>query len=278
MNDRSKRQSFLGEASDAIFANTPIAIIGLCGGGSHIAQQLAHVGFLKFHLFDHDRVERPNLNRMVGSTPKDVDRARVKIEVIRDQILRIQPDADVKLFPYRWQERHHAVRSCSIVFGGVDSFAQRDELEAYSRRFLMAYIDVGMDVHEITTHQFSISGQVIASLPEQPCMRCMGFITESRIAREAQRYGAAGDRPQVVWPNGVLASTAVGMAIALLTPWRKPQEFIPFIEYDGNRHELRPSNVLMALRGRSCPHYTSADIGDPFWQPEKPDNAPLARA
>jgi hypothetical protein len=126
-----------------------------------------------------------------------------------------------------------------------------------------------MDVHKLVKRQFSISGQIITSLPGEPCMRCMGFITEERIAQETAYYGDAGDRPQVIWPNGVLASTAVGVAISLLTPWRNPQEFVPFIEYDGNRHTLRPSNVLAAIDGRSCPHYPSSEIGDPFWPPPR---------
>ncbi len=45
MNKRTIRQSFLGDKSDEIFFKTPIAILGLCGGGSHIAQQLSHIGF-----------------------------------------------------------------------------------------------------------------------------------------------------------------------------------------------------------------------------------------
>jgi hypothetical protein len=97
-------------------------------------------------------------------------------------------------------------------------------------------------------------------------MRCMGFITEERIAREAERYGAAGNRPQVVWPNGVLASTAVGIAMSLLTPWNRLPP-VPFIEYDGNRNELKPSSVLAVVRGRACPHYPPHEVGDPFWLP-----------
>ena len=203
----------------------------------------------------------------MGSGPKDAKDGRLKIDVIRDHILHIQPSADIEVFPSRWQDHHLALRGCTVVFGCVDSFSERDQLEANCRRFLTAYIDIGMDVHEIASGQHSISGQVITSLPAQPCMRCMGVLTDERIAREAQRYGEAGDRPQVIWPNGILASTAVGTCISLLTPWHKPQETIPFIEYDGNRNEMRPSNCLNAIRGLQCFHYPQNSIGDPFWTP-----------
>jgi hypothetical protein len=242
-----------------------VAIIGLCGGGSHIGQQLAHVGFRNFRLFDPDYVEESNLNRMVGSRPADAIEQRMKTNVIRDLILEIEPGANVELFPEPWQAQHLALRDCTIVFGCLDSFSSRDELEAYCRRFLLPYIDIGMDVYQLGERDFSISGQVIASLPGTPCMRCMGFITDERIAREAERYGAAGSRPQVIWPNGVLASTAVGIALSLLTPWRNPFKLVPFLEYDGNRHGLRPSNVLSALAEHECRHYVPSEVGDPFW-------------
>ena len=264
MNVRSKRQAFLGDQSEDVHAQSIIGILGLCGGGSHIAQQLAHVGFRRFRLFDPDFVEEPNLNRMVGSRPVDATSKRLKTEVIRDLILQVQPDAEIETFSGNWQDHHLELRECTIVFGCLDSFGLRDELEGYCRRFLLPYVDIGMDVHESSTGGFAISGQIIASLPGWPCMRCMGFITEERITREAERYGAAGNRPQVIWPNGVLASTAVGLGVSLLTPWHK-QVLVPFIEYDGNRHELKPSNVLILVRGQVCPHYPAGDVGDPFW-------------
>jgi hypothetical protein len=264
MNGRSARQSFLGQESDAIFARSAVAVIGCCGGGSHVAQQLAHIGFRRIRLFDADYVEDPNRNRMVGSQPSDVADGRLKVHVLRDLIMRIAPDAEVEVYPCAWQDRHLYVRDCSIVFGCLDGFGARDELEGYCRRFLLPYIDVGMDVHELLAGKFSISGQIITSLPGGPCMRCMGFITEARIAREAERYGAAGNRPQVIWPNGVLASTAVGIAVQLLTPWHSA-EIAPLVEYDGNRHLLRPSAVVAALAGRRCPHYPLDHVGDPFW-------------
>jgi molybdopterin-synthase adenylyltransferase len=265
MTDRSRRQRFLGAQSDGVFTRATVAIIGLCGGGSHIAQQLAHVGFRTFRLIDPDHVEEPNLNRMVGSRPGDAAIKRLKTDVLRDLILQIQPGASVETLVGRWQEHHLALRDCTIVFGCLDSFGQRDELEAYCRRFLLPYIDIGMDVHESDDGQFAITGQIITSLPGRPCMRCTGFLTNSRIAREAERYGAAGHRPQVVWPNGVLASTAVGIAVSLVTPWNQVP-LVPFVEYDGNRNELRPASVLTVVRSTVCPHYPN-DVGDPFWAP-----------
>jgi hypothetical protein len=60
----------------------------------------------------------------------------------------------------------------------------------------------------------------VATHKATTCLRCMGIICDDVLERE--RYGAAGGRPQVVWPNGMLASAAVGIAVQLLTPWCEP--------------------------------------------------------
>lgn len=44
------RQSFLGPESDALLNGSTVGIAGLGGGGSHVAQQLAHVGIGSFVL------------------------------------------------------------------------------------------------------------------------------------------------------------------------------------------------------------------------------------
>jgi hypothetical protein len=113
---------------------------------------------------------------------------------------------------------------------------------------------------------YTISGQVIVSMPGYPCMRCLGFITDEVLAAEAQQYGAAGGRPQVVWPNGILASTAVGLFVSMLLPWHSESEPPLFLEYDGNAASVFPSNRLKAISGTGCRHYAGSDnLGDPFY-------------
>src|SRR5437879_6710362 len=67
-SERYNRQSFLGPSAQDIFSRAKVGIVGLGGGGSHINQQLAHIGFRGVVLCDDDRVEWTNLNRLVGAT------------------------------------------------------------------------------------------------------------------------------------------------------------------------------------------------------------------
>jgi len=129
---------------------------------------------------------------------------------------------------------------------------------------MIPYIDIGMDVHDLGT-QFAVSGQVILSMPGELCMKCMGFLREDLLAREAENYDVAGSRPQVIWPNGVLASLAVGIFVQLMTPWNKNYRRVWYLEYDGNLQTVATSNRLEYLKEKKCNHFLSVeDLGDPF--------------
>lgn len=95
-------------------------------------------------------------------------------------------------------------------------------------------------------------------------MRCMGFLTDEKLAAEAARYGDAGHHPQVIWPNGVLASTAVGLAVDLITNWTQRNRTHAYLAYDGNEGTLRESLTLRNLMVRDCPHFSIVDVGDPL--------------
>lgn len=260
------RQSFLGEDAQEIFATARIGIIGLSGGGSHIAQQTAHIGFKDFALFDPQTTDRSNLNRLVGATEDDVAKERPKVEVAERVIKAVQPDARVEKHQARWQDEPDAFRSLDLIFACVDSYRARHEIEVSARRYMIPVIDIGMDVYEFEEGMYSIGGQIILSLPGQPCMTCLGFLNESKLAQEAGRYGDAGSNPQVVWPNGVLASTAVGIGVELLTNWTRFEMPPLYLTYDGKRGLVQPHPVI-ALPKRLCPHFPIDKVGDPVFKP-----------
>lgn len=263
---RLDRQSFLGEKSSVLLNRLRVAVVGLGGGGSHITQQLGHLGVGQFVLIDPDVVEDTNLNRLVGATQRDVAGRASKVSVAARVIAAVNPNAQTWGHESQWQMCATALRACDIIFGCVDSISERQQLETAARRYLIPYVDVGMDVHRVEGG-FVVGGQVALSMPDGPCLRCMGIIDDRSLALEAQMYGAAGGRPQVVWPNGVLASLAVGFLAQLFTPWRKIQNLPVLLEFDGNAQIVLPSNKLPYLEDRACAHFAGlTDLGDPFWK------------
>ena len=266
MKETSLRQSFLGEHSDAVFTNSTVGFIGLGGGGSHAIQQFAHIGLGKFKLFDFDRIEGSNLNRLVGGTMDDVINKELKTTISERAIKKVNPGASIQVFNTTWQESSKHLRDCDIVFGCLDTYQQRRDLEIFTRRYLIPYIDIGMDVFNIN-NKYSISGQVILSMPGDLCMHCMKFLHEDLLGKEAAKYGDAGGKPQVVWPNGALASTAIGIAVQLLTPWHDHNPGSIYLEYDGVSGSINPSPRMEYLKKVSCSHFSDTEgMADPFYK------------
>lgn len=262
---RLERQSFLGADSENVLKRATVGIVGAGGGGSHIVQQFAHMGIGGYVIADPDFIEDTNTNRLIGGTLDDVAVARPKTDIAARMIRGLQPDARVNLVPGTWQDAADDFKRCDIIVGAVDSFKDREELERFARKHLIPYIDIGMDVHAIGEAGFLVSGQIILSMPGEPCLRCCGFITDERLKQEAQRYGMAGSLPQVVWSNGVLASTAVAIVTQILTPWFKgPPEFV-FLDYDGNKGSVTPNKRMAMLKGCNCPHHPMDEAGDPLF-------------
>jgi len=258
ISQRSKRQSFLGENSDEVLNGLTIAVVGASGGGSHIAQQLAHVGFGTVHLIDHDHAEEHHRHRLIGISRAAVKHAWPKVNVLRRLMRRVHPEGRVFTHPKRWQDVHEILRTCDLVFTCIDGYLAREEIERYLRRYLVPMIDIGMDVVKVAAgHQ--IRGQVILSMPGCHCLRCFGFIRDDLLKEEAAKYGDAGEYPQVVWSNGVLASAAVGMATSLFLPWHDQGRPWPYLIYDGNTSTVIQSPRLAHLP-EVCRHYDGLAI------------------
>ena len=263
-NARFNRQSFLGPGAQRTLAQRTAAVVGLCGGGSHVVQQLAHIGLNRFLLYDPDRVDSSNLNRLVGATVEDAKRRLPKVSVAERVVRGLRPRAMIQAFPCQWQQRPLPLRGADIIFGCVDSFAQRRDLEACARRYLIPYLDIGIDVNTRADEPPQLAGQVILSLPGCLCLTCLGFLTEEKLAAEASRYGDAGNRPQVVWANGVVASAAVGVAVDLLTGWTRKSQALVFLSYYGNAGTVQPhARVPFLNLTVECPHYPRENVGDP---------------
>lgn len=269
------RQSFLGPNSNEVLGALTVGIVGLGGGGSHVAQQLAHVGVGGFIVVDPDSITDTNLNRLVGGARADVAANAPKVDIAERVIKAVNPAARVIKRCCVWQAADDALKQCDIVIAGLDNVRAKHELDAFTRRFMIPLIDMGMDVHAVGGGSYLVAGQVILTGPGEPCLQCLGIVTAAGLTEEAANYGSVGGNPQVVWPNGVLASTAVGLFMQLVVPWNRRPITSAFLEYDGNRHTIAEADVLRRRAGTRCPHYSTKDVGDPMFDIRKLAAAPV---
>jgi ThiF family len=256
------RQSFLGADSQMLFENIKVGIIGFGGGGSHIGQQLAYIGIKNVNVFDDDKAEDTNMNRLIGGWFSDIKNKMLKTSIAKRLFKKILPSANIKCINTKWQNKAEDLQECDIIVGGVDTFIGREQLEAECRRYLMPYIDIGMDVYQMPGEPPSMYGQVILSMPGMSCMKCIGFLTDNKLKKEAAKYGNVGGRPQVVWSNGVLASTAVGILMDLITGWTREKDRLFYLSYDGNSGNVQ-DHVRLAFAEKICCHYNLRNTGEP---------------
>ncbi len=91
-------------------------------------------------------------------------------------------------------------------------------------------------------------------------MSCYGFLTEAKLAKEAEKYGKVGGRPQVVWPNGVLASTAIGILVDIVTGWTGTNNQSVYLAYDGNSGKIE-NHIRKMHAPNCCEHYPISAVG-----------------
>lgn len=254
MNDMS-RMTFLGSGM-AKFPSLRVSVAGGGGGGSHIVQQLAHVGLGTIYVLDHDRVENSNVSRLVGANYDDV--GHLKAGVLERRYARLA--GHVIGVPYRAQSRkgRALLESSDLVFGAVDGMRTRDFIEHVCRAALVPYIDIGLSIVPGDDGTVAgIGGQVFTSLPGGPCLRCASIVTDDALARDREEYFAGSPEQQVVSMNGVLASQAVNTALWLFT--RYAPQFPPplHLMYDGLAHSVLANRYLP----HDCPHFMVEDAG-----------------
>ena len=147
-------------------------------------QQLAHQGVGTLIPVDDQVVDETNLGRLVGATEADVDTTQ-KV----DLALRVATGIDSSINVVRVPERFpssaaiDALKDADIVVACLDRFDAREGINAFCRRYLIPLVDVGMAIVSAEEHLAKADGQVIASLPGRPCLRCW-FLTDPLLARE----------------------------------------------------------------------------------------------
>lgn len=91
----SRTELLLGKEAMDKLAKSRVAIFGVGGVGGFVCEALVRSGVEAFDLIDDDKVCLTNLNRQIIATRKTV--GRYKAEVMRDRILEINPEANVRI-------------------------------------------------------------------------------------------------------------------------------------------------------------------------------------
>jgi hypothetical protein len=215
--DRQVRM--FGKVGQAELSNCHVAIIGLGGIGSLLAEYLARLGVGHFTLVDDDCVEESNLSRIVGATEADARKRVAKMKVARRVILAANRKAQVCPIAGDVAKESVARRIlCSdYLFLAADSMRARLVTNAIVHQYLIPAVQVGAKVRSDADGKLEEVMSANRSLrPGQGCLWCNELIDPTLLAKEAktdaerkeQAYGIEEPNPSVISLNAVAAAHA----------------------------------------------------------------------
>lgn len=124
-----RTEMLLGKRALKVLAGSRVAVFGVGGVGGYVVEALARCGVGTIDLIDNDTVSLSNLNRQIIATRKTV--GRDKVEVMRERILDINPDATVnahKCFFLPETRDRFDFSQYSYVVDAVDTVTAKIEL------------------------------------------------------------------------------------------------------------------------------------------------------
>jgi hypothetical protein len=227
--ERFARQVLMfGARGQAILRRMTVVVVGGGGGGSLLVQMLAHLGVGRIVVVDYDVVDETNLSRIVGAGPGDV--GRLKVEVIKDMVARIDPT--IELVPVAgdifYGDDARELIGADFAFLATDNILSRYAFNLVCHHYLIPGIQVGAKVTGDVAGGIELIHVMARPLTlAGPCLYCAGAIPEDELAREqnspeerrAQAYvdgdvGAEVEEPSVITLNSL--STALAATDFLL--------------------------------------------------------------
>ena len=260
LEDTDEEKGFLARSALAlgldtlrkIASNQKIAVIGVGGLGSNIAENLIHMGFNNLLLIDHDVVEYTNLNRIVGAYYEDAEKSRFKVDVVKNHLLKINPKASIDV-------RNKGIEDETVLptlidsdwlIVATDSHSSRFKAQEISSRYFIPLISSGVGIDVVNGEIKDMSGEVIiARAGDRVCLNCLGRINPTKVAAEEHQDMMIGEElvkrgyvrgqdikePAVKTLNAILSALTVD---TLVNQYTERQEHTPILVFENNNHPV----------------------------------------
>jgi molybdopterin/thiamine biosynthesis adenylyltransferase len=215
-----------GTAGQEAVARLRIAVVGLGGTGSIIAQQLVHLGVQDFILVDPDTLEESNLNRVANATAKDIGKAKVKIAA--RYIKSVSKTAKIQTIQGDVIQAKTARKllNADLIFGCTDSHGSRAVLQQVAYQYMIPCLDMGVTITIAENEITHIFGRVQLLAPGLACFTCDGLLNADEVRRDmmteferkADPYvqGVREPAPAVMSLNSTVASLAITMMLSMV--------------------------------------------------------------
>lgn len=244
-----------------------IALVGVGGLGSLVAENLVHSGFHDLHLIDPDVLEVSNLNRIAGAYYEDARQQRLKVEVVQRHLQAINPNARITAHPRNVgdEDLQPVLASADWIVVSTDNHTSRFQAQQAAARYYVPLLSVGANITVTEGRITDMSGEIItARIGDRLCLHCLGRLNPIRIAAEqhpdahvreqlvTRGYvtGQEVKEPAVKTLNAMLAALAVD---TLINQYTDRQPHVPVLVFENNRQPtLYADWDSVARRPKNC--------------------------
>ena len=217
MDDRFFRTKLLvGYENFEKIKNSRIAIFGLGGVGSYVAEGLARCGVGNLDLFDGDNVDITNINRQLIADDSTV--GLPKVEVMRDRIKKINKDANVeinKVFFNADNENEYDFSKYDYVADVIDTVTCKILLISKAKREKVPIISSMGTGNKLNPCDFEVSD--IYSTKECPLARVMRRELRKRGVEEL-KVVYSREKPKYIPKSDKIGEKRVNSSISFVPP------------------------------------------------------------
>jgi hypothetical protein len=164
-----------------------IGVVGVSGTGSLVVELLLRAGAGEIVIFEFDKADETNLNRVLHMRMSDVAIQRLKSERTAEVIAESGLPTRVTIIEggdIRDDAVADELRGCDVLFGCVDRDWPRLILCEVAYQYLIPLIDLGTEIGLSQTEVQSLDTRVSYIAPGRPCLLCAGVVKQERITLE----------------------------------------------------------------------------------------------
>ena len=206
----------MGDEGMEQLRQTKVIIFGVGGVGSWCAESLVRTGLTHLTIVDGDTVCASNINRQLMATMETV--GSVKVEVLRQRLLSINPDAQITALHELFNESSVAsfeLDSYDIIIDAIDSLNDKASLILHScrtkaRLFSSMGAALKMDPRKVSVTEFwKVKGcplaralrQLFKKCGERPARKFLCVYSEELLTNKGEVSPSVADHKRV---NGSL--------------------------------------------------------------------------
>ncbi len=118
--DTSRTSLLIGEEGIKNLSKKWVTVVGVGGVGGYAAHMLVRAGVGRLTIIDFDMVSSSNVNRQMVANINTI--GKLKVEVLKSQLLEINPDLKIDIVSERLTEENlDIIPLCDMVVDAIDS-------------------------------------------------------------------------------------------------------------------------------------------------------------